>query len=196
MLCFMDKRLVSASPIVLDDPKDSILDTVDVNRFTLVLGCAAGTVFGFVGLVLTGIVRLKGAPTPLIGWAALTLSAFVIAVTVRQLLWPVPVVEVTRRGVRVRIGSPVRRSGLFFVPWARVRAVVFTQTVANRGGREDALGFEIEQDDRFRLPEVRWNSSHAAPDARKCDVVFAASMISGDVRECVRKIEKQRLRVT
>ncbi len=194
MLWFMDKSRVTASTVILDDPKDSILDTVDVNRFTLVLGCVAGIVFGFIGLIFTGIAHLKGAPRPLIGWAMLTLSAFVIVVTVRQLFWPVPLIEVTRRGVRVRIGSPVRRSGLFFVPWARVRAVMFTQTVASRGGREDALGIQIDQDDRFRLPEVRWNSSHAAPDAQECDVVFAASMISGDVRECVRKIEEQRIR--
>src|ERR1700680_3303157 len=33
-----------------------------------------------------------------------------------QLLWLVPLVEVTSRGIRLRIRAPIRRSGLLFVP--------------------------------------------------------------------------------
>ena len=196
MLRFMNASRVIRSPVLLDDPTDSVLESVGANRFTLILGCLAAIVFGFIGVLLTGMVRVNRAPSPLMGWVVLTLSAVILVVTVRQLLWPVPLGEVTCRGVRLRVAAPMLRSGLLFVPWSRVRAVVFTQTVVTNlkgGGREDALGFQIDQDESFRLPEVKWNSSHAAPEAPKCDVVFAASMISGDVRECVRKIEEQRI---
>jgi hypothetical protein len=164
---------------------------------TLLLGCLAGLVFGFVGFLLTGIIHVNHLPNPAIGWAMLGLSAVVLAATVRQLLWPVPLVEITQRGVRLKVGGPMDRSGLFFVPWSHVHAVVLTQTVATHstgGGREDALGFQIAEDARIRLPEVRWNSSHAAPEAPQCSVVFAASMIGGDVRQWVRKIEEYRPR--
>ncbi len=197
MLQFMHTGGASASAISLDDHRDLILDCVAANPFTLFLGCLAGIVFGFVGVVLTGIVRNSHAANPSIGWVLLSLSAVVLIATVRQLLWPIPLVEVTCRGVRLRIGAPMSRSGLFFVPWARLRAVILTQTVATNfggGGRENALGFRIAQDERFRLPAVRWNSSHAAPEAPRCEVVFAASMVNGDVHECVRKIEEQRIR--
>ena len=197
MLGFMNTGAAAASTIALDDHRDSILDNVGANRFTLVIGCLGGIVFGFVGLLLTGIVGNSHAANPSIGWVVLSLSAVVLIATVRQLLWPIPLIEVTCRGVRLRIGAPMRGSGLFFVPWSSLRAVILTQTVVSNfgaGGRENALGFQIAQDELFRLPAVRWNSSHAAPEAPKCEVVFAVSMLDGDVRECVRKIEEQRIR--
>lgn len=165
---------------------------------TLILGCLAGIVFGFVGLLITGLIRNSHAANPAIGWVLLGVSAVVFIATLRQLLWPIPLVDVTCRGVRLRIGAPMHRSGLFFIPWSRLRAVLLTQTMIKNaaGGRENALGFQIAQDQLFRLPKVRWNSSHAAPQAPKCEVVFAASMINGDVRECVRKIEERRIRLS
>ena len=55
------------------------------------------------------------------------------------------------------------------------------------------LGFQIIQDDMIRLPDMRWNSAHAAPEAPSGEVIFAASMVSGDVVEWVRKIDEHRL---
>ena len=79
----------------LDDNGDPVLNRVLANQFTLILGCLAGVVFGFVGLVLTGIVPTNQPPNPSIGWALLALAAIVLGATVWQLSCPVPLVEVT-----------------------------------------------------------------------------------------------------
>ena len=122
----------------------------------------------------------------------LAFAAGVLIATGRQLLWPMPLVEVTSGGVRLRILA--RRSGFLFVPWSNLQAAVVTQTVTGRGGRQDALGFQIAQDETLRLPDLRWNSARPAPGAPTCDVAFAALAISGDVQEWVRRIEQCRLR--
>jgi len=143
------------------------------------------------------MVSARHGPNPLVGWPMLAFSALILLVTLRQLLWPVPLVEVTSRGIRLRIRAPIRRSGLLFVPWSNVRAVVLSKTAAaplKGGGRENALGFQIIQDAVIRLPSMQWNSAHAAPEVPQCDIVFAASMVNGEGAEWVRKIEEQRLR--
>jgi len=177
-----------------NDGGDPLLERIMANRLTLLLGAVAAAVFGCVGLLLTGLVGAGGRSSPWVGWPMLAFGAAVLIATVRQLLWPVPVVEVTSRGVRLRIRTPMSRSGFLFVPWSHLRAVIVTQVATPHGGRQDALGFQIAQDEAIRLPDLRWNAGQPAPEAPQCDVTFAAATISGDVRDWVRKIEQCRLR--
>lgn len=190
--------VVSSGPS-LDDRQDPILACIKANQFALILGVIAAIVFGVVGLLLTGIVHTEHSPNPAVGWSMVVFSALILVATLRQLAWPVPIAEVTARGLRLRIAGPMSRRGLFFVPWSHVRAVLLTQTSTGSlrgGGRQDALGFQIVQDDLIRLPSVKWNSALAVPEAPACDVAFAASMVSGDIAEWVRRIEDCRVQAT
>ena len=159
------------------------------SRSTLILGLITAIVFGIVGILLTGVFPFSGGLHPWLGWSVFAFSAVVLLATLRQLLWPIALIEATRRGIRLRIRAPMSRRGLLFVPWSHVQAVVLTQVATTRGARESALGLRIMQDQLIRLPSLRWNSAHAAPEAPNCDVVFAASMMEGDVGQSVRRIE-------
>jgi hypothetical protein len=193
----METERVDTASGAVDDTEAPVLERISANPFTLVLACVAASIFGFLGLLLTGIARFIHNPNPRFGWPMLGFSLLILLAAVRQLLWPVPLLEATGRGVRLRIASPMSRSGLFFVPWTRVRGVVLTQTVAtsSRGsGREDAIGFLIDQDGGSRLPVLRWNSGTVAPQAPPCDVALPASMIRGSAAQWMRKLEAHRLR--
>ncbi len=182
-------RIEAPSRAGLDDLQAPVVERVMANQFTLILGLIAALVMGIVGLLLTGIVPARRGPHPWLAWPLLALSVVVLLAALRQLLWPVALIEATTRGVRLKIRAPLSRRGLFFVPWSHVQAAVLTQVATSRGAREAALGLQIMQDKEIRLPSMRWNSAHAAPDAPNCNVVFAASVIKGDVVEWVRKIE-------
>src|SRR6267378_2691227 len=119
-----------------------ILERIMANRLTLLLGAVAAAVFGCVGLLLTGLVGAGGRSSPWVGWPMLAFGAAVLIATVRQLLWPVPVVEVTSRGVRLRIRTPMSRSGFLFVPWSHLRAVIVTQVATPHGGRQYSIDFK------------------------------------------------------
>jgi hypothetical protein len=173
----------------LDDVQASVVDRVMANRPMLIIALIASTFFVFISLLLTGIISTRRAVNPGWGWPLLVLSVLALFATIRQILWPVPLIEVTTHGVRLRILAPMTQHGLFFVPWSHVQAVVLTQVATSRGARAPALGLRIVQDDVVHLPAVRWNSSHAAPDAPDCDVVFAESMLEGDAAKWARKIE-------
>lgn len=172
----------------LDDLQDPVMERVMASRSTLILGLIAAIVFGIVGMLLTGVLHATQRLHPWLGWSVLAFSALVLFATLRQLLWPVALIEVTMRGIRLRISAPINQRRLLFVPWSHVRAVVLTQVATTRGAREAALGLQIMQDKVIHLPSLRWNSAHAAPDAPNCDIVFAASMIEGDIREWVKRI--------
>ena len=174
-----------------DHPENPLLDRVMANQFTLILGFIASALFAIVGLFLVGIIHATQGRNPLVGVLVLAVSSIVIGATLRQLLWPVPLVEVIPQGVRLRIGAPMSRRGLYLVPWSHLRAVV-TQVATARGGREEALGFQIIQDETIRLPDIRWSSGHAALNAPKCEVVFAASNLNGDPADWARRIEAHR----
>ena len=178
----------------MDDSRDPVLERVLANRFTLALGALAAVVFGWVGLLLTGLAGAGQSLKPWVGWPMLALSAVVLVATLRQLVLPVPLIEVTAAGVRLRIRASMSHSGFLFVPWSHVSGVILTQTATSRGGREDALGFRITQDQTIRVPSLKWIAATAAPEAPQCDVVFAAGMIAGDVHDWVRKIEECRNR--
>jgi hypothetical protein len=176
----------------VDDPLDPVVERLRASRVTLILGLIAAIVFTTVGMLLTGIIPGSRSQNLWLGWPVLTFSALVLGATLRQLVWPVALIEVTKRGLRLRVRAPMSRGGLLFVPWSHVRSVVLTRVATTRGARAPALGLEILQDQAIRLPGLKWNSAQAAPEAPQCDVVFAASMMEGDVAEAVKRIDLYR----
>lgn len=182
---------------LLDYASDPVLAQIMPNRFILFLAILAGCIFGAIGLALVGLLRSGEGVNPTFGWSMLGLSAVVLVAGVRQLLWPVPLIEVTSRGVRLRIRSPMGRVGFLFVPWSHIRSIILTQTGSGHlegGGRVPALGFQIIQDETIRLPNLRWNTCSVAIEAPKCDVAFSSNMIRGEVRDWVQRLEESRLR--
>lgn len=60
------------------------------------------------------------------------------------------------------------------------------------GGRVDALGFQILEDEKIRLPKLKWNACSIAIEAPKCDVAFSGNAIQGEVRGWVQRLEALR----
>jgi hypothetical protein len=82
----------------------------------------------------------------------------------------------------------------FYVPWERVNGVVLTKVWSLAGPDSysqptDALGFVIQQDDAFKLPSVRWNAAGDDIGEVHSDIGFDKSMIQGDVKTWVAKLE-------
>ena len=150
------------------------------NERSLLIGMTASAVLGF------GFLEAPG------WWKAIAvLLSAVFLVCFYQLFWPRPIIRANREGLYLGIGtfgSPC------YVPWERVNGVVLTKVWSLAGPNSysrptDALGFVIQQDDAFKLPRVRWNAAGDDIGEVHSDISFDKSMIQGDVKTWVAKLE-------
>jgi hypothetical protein len=152
--------------------------TVNPNENSLLLGLAAS------GVLMLGFLGAPGA------WRLIGVLLFLVfIICLFQIFRPNPIVRATREGLYLGIGTFGRS---FYVPWERVDAVVLAEVAPfgpDASGTRDALGFVIRQDDGFRLPAIRWNCACDDLNGTPSDVRFESSMIQGDVKTWVRKLE-------
>jgi hypothetical protein len=152
--------------------------TVMPNEGSLLLGMVASGFFTLAFWAAGGAWR----------WVAVVVLLVFVS-CLYHLYWPSPMIRATREGLYLGIGTLGRS---FYIPWERVDAVVLTKVPAfgpESGAPRDALGFVIHQDDGFKLPTVRWNCAAEDVQGTPSDVRFESSMIQGDVKTWVSKLE-------
>ena len=149
------------------------------SRFVLRVGLAASLTSTFAFFWLA-----RGThgwlPAPLY-WTAFGLSALAaIGCALRPLL-QLPLIEASEVGIAVWLHGPYRRP--FFAPWSRVRAIRLTR-VRSAGGvaARDALGIELNHDDRFPLPARSARDELPVEGAAHADLAWSSRSISGDLR--------------
>ncbi|MGP0017394.1 MAG: hypothetical protein ACLPHP_02400 [Candidatus Sulfotelmatobacter sp.] len=143
-----------------------------------------------IGLLASGVLMLAflGAPG---AWRLIGVLLFLVfAVCLLQIFRPTPIVRATRQGLFLSIGTFGRS---FYVPWERVDAVILAEVASLPGPNgtvtRDALGFVIRQGDGFRLPALRFNCAGEDLNGTPSDIRFESTMIQGDVKTWVRKLE-------
>jgi len=146
-----------------------------------------------IGMIASGVLGFGFLAAP--GWWKMiaVLLAAVFVVCFYQLYWPRPIIRANREGLYLGIGT---FGSPFYVPWDRVNGVVLTKVMSlpgpNGGRPRDALGFVIRQDGSFRLPAVRWNAAGDDIGEVHSDISFETSMIQGDVKTWVDRLEAVR----
>jgi hypothetical protein len=161
-------------------------------RSVLWAGLAAGlpsaALFGW--LALASVSRFPGE----LGWIASGLCALIAIRSGLRLLIQLPLIEVSELGIAVWLHGPYRRP--FFAPWSRVRAVALTQVrspdAAPGAATLDALGIELNQDDRYPLLQRSANDEVPIDGALRADLAWSSRSISGDVRHWVELLQQMK----
>jgi hypothetical protein len=114
--------------------------------------------------------------------AALVLSALLAAGSGLRLLLQLPLIEASELGIAIWFRGTYRRP--FFVPWKRVRAIVLTRARpadrATGSAARNALGIEVIQDERFRLPPLEHGAEATVHGAAHADLTWSNRSIGGD----------------
>jgi len=150
------------------------------NQLSLLIGMSASAILGLGFLGAAGWWKMIAV-----------LLAAVFVVCFYQLYWPRPIIRANREGLYLSIGTFGQP---FYVPWERVNSIVLTKVWSLAGPDtyshpRDALGFVIQQDGSFKLPSVRWNAAGDDIGEAHSDISFEKSMIQGDVKTWVAKLE-------
>ena len=151
------------------------------------------------GVSTTLLLSLAGRPTgePLkaIWWLAVSLAAACSIGSALRLLLQLPVIEASEFGIAVWLHGPYRRP--FFAPWSRVRAIALTQArradAAPGAGALDAVGIELECDDRFTPPPRLADGEIPIAGAARADLVWSKRSICGDARYWVDLLRQMKL---
>lgn len=174
-------------------PTDDLPRAVRIlpSRFALRAGLAAGLILCS-GLVLHGVPPAGRDPgLALIGyWAGLVAGAGAAIGCAVRLVLQLPVIEASELGIAVWLEGPYRRP--FFAPWSHVRSIVLTRVRPGGAAACDALGIELDQDDRVRLPPAA--SGRPAPEAgaAPADLAWPARSIHGDPHRWVEVLERMK----
>jgi hypothetical protein len=129
-------------------------------------------------------------PAPLC-WTAFGLSALAAIGCALRLLLQLPLIEASEFGIAIWLHGPYRRP--FFAPWSRVRAVRLTHVRSASGvAARDALGIELNRDDRFPLPARSASDEVPVDDAAQADLAWSSRSISGDLRRWEAVLQQMR----
>jgi hypothetical protein len=120
-------------------------------------------------------------------WFLMAVSILIALGSGLRLLLQLPIIEASELGIAVWLYGPYRRP--FFAPWSHVRAVVVTQVRGAKAARasapRDALGIELVQGDRVRLPRSPVNDELPIDGAAPADLAWSRRLISGNIRRWV-----------
>jgi len=146
-------------------------------------------------LLLSLAGRPDGEPWALLWWLALGLCASCAIVSALRLLLQLPLIEASEFGIAVWLHGPYRRP--FFAPWSRVRSIALTQARRMDAGPDasalDALGIELDCDDRFRPPPQLAGVEVPIGGAVHADLAWSRRSICGDARHWVELLRQMKL---
>jgi hypothetical protein len=142
--------------------------------------------------VLGWLARTAPGPLPIaLCWGAFGLSALAAAGCGLRLLIQLPIIEASELGIAVWLHGPYHRP--FFVPWSHVRAVLLTQVrradAPAGAAPRDALGIELNHDDRFRAFPPPANDEVPVDGTAHADLAWSSRSISGDLRHWVELLQ-------
>jgi hypothetical protein len=129
----------------------------------------------------------------LLCWVVIGVALVVALASAVRLLLQLPIIEASELGIAVWFHGPYRRP--FFAPWKRVRAVVLTRVRAMdapRAGVRDALGIELDRDERSPLPIPGPGADAPIEGAARADIVWSRRLIAGDLRRWVEVLQQMK----